>query len=181
LDMNTQTSLSVLRHAENSGVRLIQGEAIIETHDTPFLVQAGSSHVVTRQAQFDIRAEKSEVCVTCMTGTLRLLHPRKTVSLAAGDQITYTDRNIGNIFSTDTAIVTAWRHGMLIFHNAPLGRVIAEVNRYRKGRVVLLNDELARRPVYASFHLGKLDTVVDYIQRFSGARVFSVGQVVFLS
>lgn len=45
----------------------------------------------------------------------------------------------------DVQRALAWREGLLDFKNAPLAEVIAALDRYRPGRIVLLNDEAAQR------------------------------------
>jgi ferric-dicitrate binding protein FerR (iron transport regulator) len=45
---------------------------------------------------------------------------------------------------------------VLVFHDAPLARVIDEINRYRPGVLVLLNPSLGRRKVQARFTLAQL-------------------------
>ena len=60
----------------------------------------------------------------------------------------------------DAATISAWRRGLLIFRNQPLSQVIAEVNRYRPGRIVLTDTALSQRPVYAVFHIDRINGVI---------------------
>jgi transmembrane sensor len=181
IDMNTQTGLALQPTASGAGIRLIHGEAAIDTPGVPFVLQAGSGRMAANLAQFNVRFDGPQVCATCVAGELRVIHPRASVTLTAGEQISYTDGEAGKAVRSDPALITAWQRGILIFHDEPLSRVVAEVNRYRRGRIVLLDGELARRSVYATVHLDKIDAVPDQLQQFTGARIFRVGQVVFLS
>ncbi len=63
------------------------------------------------------------------------------------------------------ADVSAWRKGMLVFRQTPLTDVIEEINRYRRGRVVLMNASLAHQPVSGSFDITLLDVAVAQLQR----------------
>jgi ferric-dicitrate binding protein FerR (iron transport regulator) len=51
----------------------------------------------------------------------------------------------------DPKIVTARQQDRLIFRDVPLARVIAEVNRYRPGRIIVVDPQLGRTEVVAEF------------------------------
>ena len=40
-----------------------------------------------------------------------------------------------------------WREGVLVFRDMPLSEAVAEINRYRPGRIMVLDDALAARRV----------------------------------
>jgi transmembrane sensor len=63
---------------------------------------------------------------------------------------------------------------MLIFHDRLLSDVVDEVNRYRPGRIVIMNAELGRRVVNGTFYMGRLDDFIDQVQQLFGARVRSL-------
>jgi transmembrane sensor len=82
----------------------------------------------------------------------------------------------------ELAVATAWQHGMLIFRHEPLSHVVSEVNRYRPGRIILLDQKLGARDVVANFHLDRIDEVVDHVVAAFGAHAtFLPGRVVLLS
>ena len=62
--------------------------------------------------------------------------------------------------------MTAWQQGLLIFRDVPLARVIDEVNRYRPGRIIVVDPRLGRREVVADFRLDRLDAVVEFVAQF---------------
>ena len=64
----------------------------------------------------------------------------------------------------------------------PLSQVVEEVNRYRPGKIILLNNDLARRKVVAGFRVDQIDDVVTYVSRTFGARMRALpGGIVLLS
>ena len=84
--------------------------------------------------------------------------------------------------NVDPAIVAAWRDGELLFQNEPLARVIEEVNRYRPGRIILVNEALGQRRFTAQFKLDRLEVVITQLKATFGARVVSLpGGVVLVS
>jgi transmembrane sensor len=181
IQMNTQTGLAQLAAKSATGIRLIHGEVALDTQGVPIVVEAGAARITSAHASLDVRIEGGEVCVTCVSGEVRIDHPRGSLVATSAEQVTYSDRDGAKVAATDLAAVTAWQQGMLIFHDEPVSRVIAEVNRYRKGRIVVLNETLARRSIYITLHLDEIDAVIDQLQHFSGAHVLRLGQIVVLS
>ena len=86
-------------------------------------------------------------------------------TLQAGQQVVYDAASIGGATGVQGADVSAWRTGVLVFRQTPLAHVVAEINRYRPGRVVLLARGLADRAVSGRFAIASLDTVLVQIQR----------------
>jgi transmembrane sensor len=81
----------------------------------------------------------------------------------------------------DPAAVTAWQHGLVIFRSAPITEVVAEINRYRPGRVILTNAELGRRELNARFRIEDIDRVVGQIEQVFGAHTTTLpGGIVLL-
>ena len=66
---------------------------------------------------------------------------------------------------------TAWRDGRLIFAGQPLAAVLAELNRYRRGRIVLLDRGLGARRVTGAFDARNTDEALDVIAATMGARI----------
>ena len=93
----------------------------------------------------------------------------------------YDSRGLGSISGIDPKIVTAWQQGLLIFRDVPLARVIDEVNRYRPGRIIVVDPRLGRREVVADFRLDRLDAVVEFVAQVMKAPVRSLpGGIVLL-
>ncbi len=57
------------------------------------------------------------------------------------------------------------------FTTRPLAEVIEEINRYRPGRIVITNSDLARRVVNGTFRRDQLDTFIAQVQQLFGAKV----------
>jgi transmembrane sensor len=175
IDLNTRSSL--VFHAspsEDHHIELISGEAVIAAGPgiaNSCIVIAGGGRVLARDAQVDIRRDGANTRVTCIDGSIRVEQAGRTVAVAAREQVVYGERGISGIGSIDPAAVTAWQRGLLLFNQEPLSRVVEEVNRYRPGEIVVLNQELGRRLIDASFHLDHLDHVITYIRQAFGSRI----------
>jgi transmembrane sensor len=185
IEMNTQTSIG--RRPVASGVQtieLITGEAAIAKRNDPareFVVLAGAGRAGASRAVFNIRKAGVSVCVTCIEGEVHVQHRQGNIALGDGQQVTYGEDGLGQVVGIDSEIVTAWRKGLLIFRDIPLARVIEEVNRYRPGRIVLLDAGLGRRQVVANFRLDRLEDVVTFVKQVMNAPMRSLpGGIVLL-
>ena len=105
-----------------------------------------------------------------------------TSTLDSGQQMTYSASGIQAPVTVDTRAVLAWRDRVLVFNNAPLATVVDEINRYRPGKLLLLNRELGKRRVQARFTLQQLAGVALLIRDAYGAKCTELpGGVVLLS
>lgn len=169
LQLNTQTRVNI---AAASSVELLQGEAQVSVGAGQRVVlRAGGGEVRGEGAAFNVRHTDSDVCVTCLRGRVTVARAGNDAALEAGQQLTYGERGIGAAQPADAAAVNAWRHRQLVFRRARLDQVVAEVNRYRPGKLILGDQALARREVQASFSLDRLDDVVALIRDVYGASV----------
>jgi transmembrane sensor len=183
LDMNTRTTLNV-RAASGGGdqIELIGGEAAFATRSKTIEVLAGNGRAWADDAQFSVRRNGSDICVTCLEGFVHVQQAGRSATLQEKQQVIYDDRNLGHVQNVDPVIVTAWRGGELLFQNERLARVIEEVNRYRPGRIILVNDALGQRRFTAQFKLDRLEVVITQLKATFGARVVSLpGGVVLVS
>jgi transmembrane sensor len=186
IELNTQTSLAVRTTSdEGDRVELIAGEAAVVAAAKPFrplVVIAGAGAAIANRAKFNVRHDGAAVRVVCLEGVVRVAVGGAACMLEAQQQVAYDARGLDRPSSVEPSAVTAWQHGLLVFRSEPLARVIDEVNRYRPGRIIVVNEALARRRVVASFRLDRLDDVVVRIHDVFGARVTTLpGGVVLLT
>ncbi|MGY3617889.1 FecR family protein [Bradyrhizobium sp. USDA 10063] len=170
IDLNTRTSLSL--RADGTEAEIIAGEVMISTKpDTtdPFTIVAADGRIAAAAARFNVRVDDHVACVTCVTGNVRVERGMSALSLSPGQQIAYSSERIGQIVTVDPATVSAWRDGIVIFQSTPIGEVIAEVNRYRPGRIILTNKDLGRRLFNARLRIENIGRVVSLIEEVFGA------------
>jgi transmembrane sensor len=185
IDMNTRTSIAMRSSMPgDEQIELLAGEALVSTPVRParaLTVVAGAGRIVARHASFNVRRDPEVVCVTCLSGEAVVERGGKQLALAAGQQIVYSDRGLGVASTPDTAVVTAWQDGLLVFRAMPIAGVVAEINRYRPGRVILTNAALGRERFSARFRIENIDQVVHQIEEIYRARVTALpGGIVLL-
>lgn len=181
LTLNTQTSVTVHQVDGVQRIALIAGEAAVMAIHTACEVVADAGRLVLSDADLQVRRlPDGRVRVQCRQGEVVLHHPTGTVSLQGGQQLVYTPGQVSG-----TTVVpneqAPWRQGMVVFDDMPLRDVVDEINRYRPGRVVLLNNEVAQRRFSARFKIAALDEAIALLEAVHQIHVRRVGDVVLLS
>jgi transmembrane sensor len=186
VELNTRSSLNVL--SAPGTVRrfeLVAGEAIFTTGGASadaLVLAAGGGQVSAKEAKFDVRCNGNSASVICLQGTVKVDYRGDDTMLRTGQQIDYGTNGLGSALAVDPTEATAWRDGRLIFHGTPLSRVIDEVNRYRQGRIVLMNEVLGRRAVEVSLPLDRTDELLMLLRQAYGVKITALpGGIVILT
>lgn len=168
VDMNTRSRIGV-RTVEGllQGIDLFDGEVSVDAVGTlqPFAVVAEHGRVWTTDGRFEVRRLAQGICVTCLQGVVQVAVGGREIVLRASQQVRYEAQSLGPVVQVDAAALSTWREGILSFKNVALTEVVAEINRYRPGRVLLLARSLGDRPVSGRFRIGELDKAIAQIQR----------------
>lgn len=182
LALNTQTSVNISTRGGQPEIELVSGEAAIRAaRSQPCAVVAGAARMTLVSGDIEVRRlPQGEVQLRCNAGQVNVQHPDASLVLRAGQELRYTAAGL----QAPAAVpqdASDWRAGIVSFHDLPLNQAIDEINRYRPGRVVLMNDALARHRLSARYEVKDLDQAITQIQQLYGASVRRVGDVVFLS
>lgn len=153
------------------GVELLQGEAYFiatpaETQgNRPFRVQAENVSVTAIGTRFSVGILADRVDVVVTEHSVRVASgPVTHATVAEGQAIGYEPGSgLSGPRSVNTDFHTAWRQGQLIFDNRPLSEVVEELNRYRRGRIVIRDDALAQRRVSGIFQTSDIGSALDSI------------------
>lgn len=185
VDMNTQTSIA-LRSEQPGAVRveLIAGEAAFDGQASPTAVTvlAGQGRTEARGARFELRNLGGTVCVTCLSGSIRVALRGGATVLGPNQRLFYDRQGLGAVERIDPAETSAWRQGSLVFRQTPLADVVAEINRYRRGRVVLLDSARGASALSGRFEIRDTDKVLVQIEKAFGLTATHLpGNVVVLA
>jgi transmembrane sensor len=185
IDLNTRTSLNVRQGDVGERFELISGEAAIEIArklPTPLTVAAAGGRIHVVDAQFNLRCDGQRAVVTCHRGSVGIEYFGQSITLRESRQISYANGAMDPVATVDPAVVMAWCQGQLVFRQTPLSQVIEEINRYRSGRIILINEVLGRRLVEARIPLDHVDDVIALVREAYGAQVTTLpGGVLVLS
>ena len=177
-EMNTDTSITrrpADEHEER--IEMLDGEALIAAAldaSKILTVVAASGRVVATRTRFNLRRDGDAVRVTCLEGSVQVECRNDVATLHAGQQLAYTTESFGPPASVDPTQVIGWSKGLLIFHDEPLARVLGEINRYWRGRIVLLNSDLGQRRVTIRIELARIEEVISYVRIVMGAHLLTL-------
>lgn len=134
--LNSASALSVNFSGERRTVSLKAGEALFEpaADPRPFVVDSGAEAVQGSDAVFSVRRQGSVNSVVVSRGEAQVGERRVAVS-------------------PDAQAQTAWQRGKLIFNGRPLREVIAELERYQHGRILISDSQVGALQVSGVFDL----------------------------
>ena len=171
VELNTDTKLISWQADGLRQVRLDRGEALFAVDVSAaerLQASAGDTQVSAGQARFLLRWTDGKPYVWCVAGAVDVRDAGRSYTLAAGQAF---DPAAGVAAAPDEAVDTAlhWRSGYLVFKDRPAGEVIAELNRYRGGRVFLPGSH-AGVPISGVIRLDRADLAVDHIATSLGMK-----------
>jgi transmembrane sensor len=165
IDLNSRSRVQVRYEKDRRGIELTEGEAMFSVeHDSsrPFVVEAGSGKVTVTGTRFDVRRDLNETRVAVEQGTVKVQgQGPDAVSLTAGlgTQINAKGQ-VADAYAVNPAELTAWRSGKLVFNNASLSEVAAEVSRYRDKPLTVANDSVGHLRLTSVFKSDNTDALV---------------------
>ena len=137
--LNTASAVDLRFDAKIRQLRLLTGEILIETAadplGRPFRVITDSGRVEPIGTRFTVRQTGTDVAVAVLEGAVDI-HPEhgQTLRLQAGEQTRF-DRNGSAAPLALQSGREAWTDGMLVVERMPLGEFVAELDRYRPGKL----------------------------------------------
>ncbi|ARP98486.1 FecR family protein [Pseudorhodoplanes sinuspersici] len=176
--LNASSALSVNFSEQERRLKLLEGQATFTVaHDAarPFSVSAASGETRAIGTVFDVDVRRAEVVVTVLEGVVATstdLARGSPVRVSANQRIQYTSRSAPSAVQTiDADAETAWRRGKLIVNRKPLAEVITDIERYRRGQVVIVGQTLRSLEVTGVFDLSDPESVLQTIAETLPVRV----------
>ncbi|HEX6860999.1 MAG TPA: FecR domain-containing protein [Caulobacteraceae bacterium] len=191
LTLNTDTVVRTKADADRRLVYLEKGQAyfqVAKDRRHPFIVTAAGRTVTALGTAFDVRVDQGGLKVVLVEGKVRVesapsgpfprrqteavpAAPVQATEMTAGSQLIAPDDAEWRLARADVDRETSWLRGQITFDDAPLGVIVAELNRYSTRKIVLADEQLA------SVRLGGIYTPGD-VDGFSRAlRAYGVAEV----
>ena len=164
--LNTASAIAIDYAAKARRVRLLKGEAaftVAEDANRPFAVETDDGLSTALGTVFLVRRHEDATTVTVIESKVAVAPEERPASaleavLSANQRVTYAaGLGLGPIETVDPRAATAWQRGKLIFVELALGDVIAELNRYHVGQILIVDEALRDMRVNGVFDTG--DTV----------------------
>jgi transmembrane sensor len=168
IDLNSRSRLQVHYEKDRRLIELSEGEAMFSVeHDSsrPFVVEAGSGKITVTGTRFDVRRDVTQTRVAVEQGTVKVqghdAPDNEFINLTAGLG-THVDAQgkVAAAYAVNPAELTAWRGGKLVFNNARLSEVAAEVSRYREQPLTVGNPGVANLRLTSVFKSDNTDALL---------------------
>ena len=173
--LNSATALSVDFTGNQRSVILRKGEALFELADDPsrpFIVQAGQDRVAAKNGAFSVRRDAVQTRVLVASGAVQVQHQTQTLELQPNQQALYQPgQAVAERQQVDANALTAWHRGKLIFNRKPLQDVLAELERYQYGRIVLPDATLGAMQISGVFDLNDPQNLLHTLEQRYGLNI----------
>jgi len=183
IDLNTDTAIALHFSETERGIELLRGEAffdVVPDPRRPFVVRGGGLSVRAVGTRFFVRAGDTDKSAGVLEGSVDVVASGRPVRVSAGEALHHTRGAPLSVARANVDRTTAWRAGRLVFSSERLSTVLAELDRYRRGTIVLLDVAAGERRVTGSFDPRDTDEALDAIASSMGVGITRLSPLLVL-
>jgi transmembrane sensor len=177
ISLNTDTRVRVRFDGAERRVWLDRGQAhFVVAHDAqrPFRVFVGDEEVRALGTAFEVRREDGRMRVVLEEGVVALYRGgsetvlgdaphNPDLVLAPGQAAEIAPERPAHVEQVDLRRAGAWRRGQMIFDADPLWAAVAEINRYHRRQIVLVDPSLRDIAISGVFQTGRPEAFADVL------------------
>ncbi len=186
VELGPASALAVRFDADARRVDLLAGQAYVVAapmggaEARPFIVAAADGRSRALGTQFAVTREPAAVDVAVVEHAVEVSAGQGRAVLQPGQAVRYGAAGLGVPRPVNADLATAWRRDRLVFDRVPLSDVVAALNRYRHGRIVIADQALAARTVSGVFGTADPDAVLATVVRELGVRATALPPLITL-
>ena len=156
LTLNTDSAINIKYTDKQRLIEVLTGEIYVTVApnlDRPFVVKAGELKVTALGTEFIVhKAQDKNATVIVTEHSVKVESTSSdelNLVLNQGHEVTFNESNstLSNVKTVNLNQVQAWRNGKYIFQDESLDKVIAELNRYYQGKIILRDDSLRDKKI----------------------------------
>jgi len=186
IELNTNTAIRARMTTAERTIWLDRGEAyFVVKHDPahPFVVYAAGRRITDLGTNFLVRRDASTLEVALVKGSVRVGAPGASRLLKPGDVAVASAESMVITKKTphELADELSWQRGVLVFDNAPLAEVAAELNRYNRQKLVIADSGAAKLAVVGTFRTDDVEGFTDIVRAVFKLRVRNEGDRIVIS
>lgn len=173
--LDSDSTLDVHFDRERRLLRLLSGRVLVNTAvdglDRPFLVEVAQGQVRALGTRFTVQTEARfcEVAVLEKAVEVRPAASDRVLRLEAGQQLRFDRERLGEPWQSDST-VASWRSGSLMVIRRPLGDLLEELSRYRRGWL-RCDPAIAGLEISGAFPLHDTDLALAALESGFGLRI----------
>jgi len=166
-ELGGRSALAVTMAEERRALTLLEGEAFFSVAPDParpFSVRAAGGETRALGTAFSVKIEEAQVAVTVAEHAVEVRSGYQGPAVVRqGQRLVYGRDGFGSLQSVDLGLALSWREDRLIFQEAPLARVLADLERYRPGRILVTDAAVGAIPVSGAFDAHRTDEALETI------------------
>jgi transmembrane sensor len=184
VELDSDTALKVDMTNFERRITILRGEAFFEVSksERPFVVAAGGGEIRDVGTAFDVdEGDISTVSVETGLVDVRLASkPDDQLRLMAGQSVNYGTEGLSKIQAIDFDTDVAWRHGKIVFRQQKLSDLVTKLNRYRRGRIIIINPWIRDEVVSGTFNIDQPDSAIEALKSLLGIQAVALTPYVVL-
>lgn len=177
LILNTDSAVTLDYTDGRRGVILLKGEAYFEVQPDkarPFVVRAAQGTVSVVGTRFNVR-DGATTSVDVESGVVVCSTERgESRTVRAGQHSDISAAGVSEPAASDAEQRFAWLKGRLIFKDKSLADVIAELDRYHPGAIVVADADLGQTRITGNYKLQDTAALVRTLADIAGAKVYGL-------
>lgn len=169
VQLNTASALDVRFDSQQRLIKLLQGEILMtaaaDSRPLNLLTAEGIVHASTTASRFNLRQLDGRTQLAVLAGSLEVSpsgHVGPALRLQAKQQVTFSRDAWDPVRPTD-ASTGAWAEGMLVASHMKLADFLAELGRYRRGRLNC-DAKVANLLISGSYPLADSERILDMLE-----------------
>lgn len=183
LQLAPQSAVALTFDPSERRVELLRGEAFFEVvpeTDRPFRVEAARTETVVLGTRFTVGLSERSATIGVEEGAVQVTTPADRegtaagYSLSPGDVLEVAANGDRTTRQVAPSLVAAWRDGLLAAQHRPLGELVAVLDRYFDGIIIVADPQLAEAPMTGLYKLSDPEAALRAMAEAQGARVRKV-------
>ncbi len=184
VELDSNTALKVDMTKVERRITILRGEAFFDLarDERPFVVAAAGGEIRDVGTAFDVdEGDVSTVSVETGLVDVRLSSkPDDQLRLMAGQSVNYGTEGLSKIRAIDFDADVAWRHGKIVFRQQKLSDLVTKLNRYRRGRIFIINPWIRNEVVSGTFNIDQPDSAIEALKSLLGIQAVELTPYVVL-
>lgn len=172
-DLDSRSAIALDFNGEERRVRLLSGNVwftvapLSKSETRPFRVEANDGITQALGTQFSVDLNNGGADVAVHEHSVRVSYKGQSLVLAEQQGAHYADNHLARLSVSPAQF--AWRRGWLIIDNQPVSEAVAQINRYQRQTVIVVNPTLRKRIVSGTFALNHPENAIATLRQTLGA------------
>jgi transmembrane sensor len=185
--LNTNSAFSVSFNQQQRLITLHQGEAFFQVaadKTRPFIVQTSAGQVRALGTAFDVKQQDQQTQVIVFEHAVSITTTQglRLEKLQTAEQLKFSADSLQTASKVNLQRAAPWHQQRMVFQDKALVDVVAELNRYRSGKIICLNDSIKNLPITGVFGIADTELALQAIEQSLPVRITRItDQLILLS